>query len=291
MNERGLLSASSIAPLGPAQAVETRVAFDMAGGGPMSPAINPVYLTGSLSGWPLAELAAAGYRGLEVTPACLEDDTAWRTSAERVGLRVLCVNALPNLRPYLTGSLSDAVAWRRRSTLDTLLKTLGRMQELHIPYLVVAPSRLAEVHQTQPEARALLIAGLRELAAAGDTTILLEAGPARLYRSSEEIAVIVDEAGKPNIGAALDVGHALLGHENPAEAANALGSRLRYVTVHDTDLRPGAPKIDRHLPLGSGSAKPEEVRAAVGHRPWSVGITAPDDSIETAQAAMKWMRG
>jgi sugar phosphate isomerase/epimerase len=262
-----------------------------AGASAMSPAINPVYLTGSLTGWPLEELAAAGYRGLEVTPACLEVDAAWRTSAEKSRLGILCVNALHNLRPYLTGSLADAVAWRRRATLDTLLRTLGRMRELHIPYLVVAPSRLAEVYQTQPEARALLIASLRELAAAGDATILVQAGPARLYRTSKEIAALVDEAGRPNIGAALDVGHALLAHENPAEAANALGSRLRYVTVHDADLRPGAPKLDRHLPLGSGSAKPEEVRSAVGHLPWSVGISALDDPIKTARSAMKWMRG
>jgi sugar phosphate isomerase/epimerase len=259
------------------------------GGEGMSPAINPVYLTSSTEGWPLAELAAAGYRGLELTPACLDNVSAWQPAAERAGLRARCVNALPELRPYLTGSLSDAVERRRRETLERLARVLTQMRELGIPLLVVAPSRLAEVYQSADEARALLIESLRELAAVGATTILLAATPFRLFASSAEIAAIVNEVDRPNVAAALDVGHALLGAERPADAAKTLGERLRYVQVHDADVRPGVARLDRHLPLGEGSLERDDAKHAVGELPFAVGITPAADPVAAARAALAWL--
>lgn len=254
----------------------------------MTPAINPVYLTGSMENWPLGELAAMGYRGLELPPECLET-TSWLPAAKKAGLSPLCINALPDLCPYLTGSLSDAVPYRRRSTLDKLLKTLERMRGEGIPFLVVAPSRLAENYQSPAEARALLLEHLRELAGAGDTMILLEASPFRLFASSQEIAGIVDEVALPNVAAALDVGHALLAGESPSHAATTLGTGLKYVQVHDADVRPGIPLLDRHLPLGRGSLTKEEAKSAVAELPFAVGITAPDDPIPAARAALEWL--
>lgn len=256
----------------------------------MSPAINPVYLTGSMENWPLAELADAGYRGLELPPACLEAAPAWKPAADAAGLRVVCVNALPELRPYLTGSLSDGVERRRRETREALLRTLARMRDLEIPLLVVAPSRVAENYQTADEARALLIESLRLLAAAGDTTILLEAAPFRMATSSADIAGIVDEIAMPNVAAALDVGHAMLNGEAPGEAASALGERLRYVQVHDAEVRPGVPRLDRHVPLGEGSLDQKEARAAIGDRPFAVGITPIGDPLAAARSALDWLR-
>ena len=251
----------------------------------MTPAINPVYLTGSMENWPLGELAAMGYRGLELPPECLDQLPA----AKKAGLRPLCINALPDLCPYLTGSLSDAVPYRRRSTLDRLLQTLELMRKEDIPFLVVAPSRLAENYQSPAEARVLLVQSLRELAGAGDTTILLEASPFRLFATSQEIAGIVDEVALPNVAAALDLGHAMLAGESPSNAATILGARLRYVQVHDADARPAIPLLDRHLPLGRGSLPKEEAKSVVAELPFAVGITAPDDPIPAARAALEWL--
>lgn len=272
-----------------AAVLDVGTAFAKNGGTPMSPAINPAYLTGSLTDWPLGELAEAGYRGLELTPACLEEIRDWRAAAERAGLRPLCVNALPELRPYLTGSLSDAVDWRRRETVERLVRTLRQMRKEGIPFLVVAPSRLAENYQSVEEARALLVASLRELAGAGETTVLLEAAPFRLFASTAEIAGIVDEVGLPKVAAALDVGHALLVGENPASAASVLGARLRYMQVHDADVGAGVPRLDRHLPLGTGSASKHDVRTAIAELPYAVNITAPCEPVSAARAALEWL--
>jgi len=261
------------------------------GGSPLSPAINPVFLTGSLDGWPLADLAAIGYRGLELTPACLDNPAPWLAQAEEAGLALFAVNALPDLRPYLTGSLSDAVEHRRRATLDRLLATLRRMRELHVPFLVVAPSRLAENYQSVEEARALLVESLRELAAAGDATILLEGAPFRLFASAAEIAALVDAVASSQVAAALDVGHCLLRGESPADAAKTLGPHLRYVQVHDAEVRCGFPLLDAHLPLGLGAAGRQDVLAAIADRPCAVTVTAPDDPLSAAREALAWLTG
>lgn len=256
-----------------------------------APAINPAYLTGRPDGWPLQELAAAGYGALELSPEDLDRPAAWQGAADAAGLRVQCVSAMHSLWPYLTGSLSDAVEWRRRATLEGLKRALARMKLAGIPYLVVAPSRLAENYQSSDEARALLLGSLRELSdSAASATILLQAAPFRLFTSSVEIAALVDAAARPNIAAALDTGHCLLCREAPAAAANTLGARVRYVQVSDAIVRPGVPYLDRHLPLGEGDCKPEEAREAIGSRPWSVNVVAPEGPMEAARAALKWLR-
>jgi len=154
----------------------------------------------------------------------------------------------------------------------------------------VAPSRLAENYQSVEEARALLVAGLKELGSLGEVRVLLEAAPFRLWSSSGEIAGIVDEVALPNVGAALDVAHALLAGEDPQDAAKALGERLRYVQVHDVGLRSGVPALDQHLPFGRGSLKKEEVVGAIGTLPYAVTVAAPEDALGAARGAMEWLR-
>jgi sugar phosphate isomerase/epimerase len=255
-----------------------------------TPAVNPVALTGSTD-WHLAELSSTGYRGLELTPACIPTVDVWQPEATRLAMRPVCVNALPELMPYLTGSLSDAVEWRRRDTVERLCAVHRWMDRREIPFMVVGPSRLAENYQSKEEARLLLVSSLRDLASAGKAEILLESMPFRLFGSSKDILGIVCEADRPNVGAALDVGHVLIQGESPAEAAKVLGDRLRYVQVRDVDLRPGFPRLDAHLPLGQGSAHFEDVRLAVGDLPWSLVVTAPGDPLGAAQSALGWLEG
>lgn len=254
------------------------------------PAVNPAFLTGSTRDWPLAELAALGYRGLEVTPSCIESAPVWQPEAKEAGLRPICVNALPELRPYMTGSLSDDVAWRRRATVDRLLHALNWMADEEVSFLLVAPSRRGEIFQTEQRARQLLIESLRELAAPGKATVLLEAAPFRLFNNSEAICSIVDDVALPNVGAALDVGHAMLCGERPVEYARTLGPRLRYIQIRDVDVRPGLARLDQHLALGKGSLRREDVPDVDGRLPWTVSIAAPEDPLSAAKSALQWVR-
>jgi len=258
-------------------------------GATKGPAVNVQYLTGSTRSWPLEELYEAGFRGIEVTPECLADPGRWLPASRALGMSIVAVNAMSLLRPYLTGSLTDNVTWRRRETVARLTDTLGAMTELGIPRLIVAPSRLAEIYQTPDEARQLLVAGLRTLADAGDREVLLVGAPFRLFWSSSATASVVDEVARPNVGAALDVGHALLADEQPDAAAAVLGARLRYVQVHDADIRPGRMRVDQHFVPGDGSLRREALMAALAGRQWTLNATAGDDPVGAARRALAWM--
>lgn len=265
--------------------------FAVGGGAMQSPAINPVYLTGSLDNWPLAELSSMGYKGLEITPVCLDNISSWKTAADSAKLPAVCVNALPELTPYLTGNLHDGVERGRRATIDRLLGILKIMNTEGIPFLVVASGRLAENYQTPVQARALFVSSLKELsAAAKDATILIESVPGRLFVKTTEIVTLLSEVNSPNLAAAIDIGHVMQCGATPMDAAGKLGNYLRYVQIHDADQRPGYPRLDRHIPMGQGSAKREDSKGLPAGLPLAVNITAPDNPLAAAKDAIAWIR-
>lgn len=253
-----------------------------------SPSINPSVLTEATCGWPLEELSEMGYRGLELTPADVRGTSVLNLATE-LDLPVVCVNAIPSLIPYLTGSLNDAVAWRRRETIDGLSNILSRMDQEGIPFMVVAPGRVAQNYQTREEARQLLVSALREMASGRSSEILLESMPFRPFDSSSEIRAILQDVGLPNVGAALDAGHAMLCGEDPEESVKALGADLSYIQIRDVVLRPGRPLLDHHLPLGSGSADIAKLKRLVSGLPWSMCISAPRSPLREARRSLDSM--
>lgn len=276
----GIAGAASVAPAALAE-----------GGHLMTPGVNPVYLTGSSDNWPLAGIAAAGCTLLEITPERLAAASRWLPAAEKAGLRIGAVNAMPELRPYLSGSLIDGVPWRRDDTLKRLTAALATMSTMQVPFLVVASSRLAENYQSEAQARALWVDALRRLSdAAGTVTVLIEGAPFRLFAPPAELAAVIDEVARPNVAAALNVGHAVLAERSLDACVRTLGPRLRYVQVHDAILRPGYARLDRHLPPGEGTLKAADVRAAIGSLPSAFTLCAPERPVEALQAAMRWLR-
>jgi sugar phosphate isomerase/epimerase len=257
-----------------------------------SPAINPVYLTGSLRNWPLHELAAMGYKGLEISPACLESLSTWKPVADAAELKPICVNALPELTPYLTGSLHDGVEHRRRATLDALLRALEIMNRKEISFLLIAPGRLAENYQNTEQAWELLVSSIEELSrAAGEVTILAQSVPHRLFNRTTDLAKLIDEIGSPRFAAAIDIGHLILCQASPADAVAELGDRLRYIQVHDVDIRPGLPRLDRHLPMGQGSLDREDIIPVLRALPIAVNCASPSNPLAAAKEALAWITG
>ena len=202
-----------------------------------------------------------------------------------------CVNSLPVLITYISGSLSGAIEWRRRRILDRLSGVLATMRRLDVPFLVVAPGKLAEIYQTEEEARELLISSLVERAEQGPTRILVESAPYRLFSTSDELADVIDDVDKENVGAALDVGHAMMAGEEPLNSADILGNRLKYLQIRDVEIIDGVPPMDRHLPLGEGSVDTEHLAQLVRELPWSVTVCAHGSPLEAAREALEVVGG
>jgi sugar phosphate isomerase/epimerase len=251
------------------------------------PGINPEFLTGLIQNWPLDALHSMGYRALELTPRGLD---FWEKSGGHE-MELLCVNSLPVLITYISGSLSGAIEWRRRRILDRLSGVLGIMRRLEVPFLVVAPGKLAEIHQTEEQAWELLISSLVELAEQGPTRILIESAPYRLFSTSDRLADVIDDTDKKNVGAALDVGHCMMVGEEPLDSAEILGERLKYVQIRDVEILDGVPPMDRHLPLGKGCVDTEQLAELVSGIPWSVTVCSHNSPLEAAREALKIVWG
>jgi sugar phosphate isomerase/epimerase len=116
---------------------------------------------------------------------------------------------------------------------------------------VVHPGGLSEPVDTTSRIETLirsLSASSRD-AADADVTLCVENMPPGVFPGSEmtDLASIVREVDHPNVGLAIDTGHAHLVHSAPAETL-AAGAWLRTTHVHDNHG-----KQDVHLPPGHGT--------------------------------------
>lgn len=96
-----------------------------------------------------------------------------------------------------------------------------------------------------------LVRAVQELADyAPDLLICLEnlVFPHELYRSPEEMQDLLHKVNRSNVGITLDVGHATVAGQKPAEFIHLLADDIFHVHLHDNH---GV--ADEHLPLGQGS--------------------------------------
>jgi len=96
---------------------------------------------------------------------------------------------------------------------------------------------------------------LAEHAASRMIQLCLEPIPGRLLPDAAAMLTFLDEAGHPNLGLLLDVGHCLISGEDPAEFVRRAGPRLAYVHLDDND---GVG--DLHWPLLTGRLTENHLR-------------------------------
>jgi len=146
------------------------------------------------------------------------------------------------------GHPDDAI---RLPSLDDLKRCLDWLAEAGGTHLVVHPGGLSEPSQAGTR-RAALAAGLIELAdhAAGTGgTVCVENMPPGVHPGSRmaDLAGLVAELDRAEIGLALDTGHAHIAADPASETRDA-GRWLRTTHVHDNNGRQ-----DSHLPPGLGT--------------------------------------
>lgn len=97
----------------------------------------------------------------------------------------------------------------------------------------------------------LLVMAVKDLADyAPDLLIGLEnlVFPHELYRSPAELWDLIRKVNRSNVGLTLDMGHAVVSGQKPADFMNLLWDDVFHVHLHDNH---GV--VDEHLPLGEGS--------------------------------------
>lgn len=204
-------------------------------------------------------LAEVGIQGVEVIyPYDDVEVTGLRRALRETGLQVVSVLAsgINDLR-FKLGALAAADPGLRKAAVDTVLEAGALARELGCRVVNVWAGQDGFDYPFQidyPRAWSCLVDSLGQIAAAApDLTFALEYKPREprvfsLIRDAGRALALCQQVGATNLGITLDLGHALMAGENPAEAACLALAQGRLVLVHlndcfrtwDDDLMVGA---------------------------------------------------
>ena len=213
------------------------------------------------------------------------------------GLEVSAINAVTSFVPYIHGSISSKIPWRREKFLRLLENIIERMTILGCTRLIISPGRQAENYQTLDEAWRTTVKSLRHLgkyAMQYHVEILLEPMPFRTpFIYSRNILRFINEVAQLNVHAAIDTGHVRLAGESLKTAMKNLGDLLRYVHLSNVRIEPGRPLLDEHRPLYDGSISPDEYKtllSEVGDVPLAINVVSSEDPIICARKCLRLVR-
>jgi len=209
-------------------------------------------------------------------------------------IEVSAINAVVSFVPYIHGSITDKISWRRKEFLRVLENIIEKMHIIDCHRLIVSPGRQAENYQTRDEAWRTTVESLRHLGKYGsryNVEILVEAMPFRgPFKYSRDIRGLVEEAGQPYVYASMDTGHVALAGEDLKVAAETLGKHLHYLHLSNVKIELGRPLLDEHRPLYDGTISIEEFAGLLSmlkDAPLAINVVTLNDPIICAKRCLQ----
>lgn len=217
----------------------------------------------------VAAYSAAGFDGIGIWEMKLPaEDGTNVTLLREAGLAVAsCVPIVPSILPLGLPGMEGPPDVEER--VETLCATMRRLAAYEPESVLCLTGPIGE--RDEAEARRLVIAGLREVAAAArEAGVRLGLEPATPHQrdtvsfvnSVADAVALLDEAGLPDVGIMGDTYN--LWHDDPAALA-AVADRVTGLHVADEPTEPG--RTDRVLP-GEGGARSAEHIAALREAGW-----------------------
>ncbi len=169
-----------------------------------------------------------------------------RRQVKDAGLEVTCVT--PDIwasAKWGKGSFASNDPAIRRAAIEEVKRSMGWAKQLNCEVIDLWFGQDGYDYPFQADYQAAwdrLIDGVKECAeAVPDVKIVLEYKPKEprthcFLATVGKTLLLIDKVGKPNVGAMIDVGHALMGYENTAESAALLhyfGNKLFYMHFND----------------------------------------------------------
>ena len=198
------------------------------------------------------KLAAAaqiqGLDGLELCyPADFEDPALLRSLLDRYGFGISAVNVRSRRTgKWLRGAFSSAVAAERSEVVDDFKRALDAAAELGVHRITTCPLNdghdyvfemdYGKAYAYAEETFGAICAHLPQTRVCIEYKLNDPRGRC-LFASAGETLAFCQSVGAANLGATLDIGHALLAGERPAQSVAMLAraNRLFYVHLNDND--------------------------------------------------------
>lgn len=210
-----------------------------------------------------------GIRGVEIHyPTQFVEGNIGKTKEMLEKYNLKCSNVMVDcyMREWQNGAIIsyDDAVWRK--FIDQSKKSVDAAIELGVNQIGICPTHDGYNYPFQsnfPESYDRFVRGLREIARYNpNVRVGIEYKPreTRSYiitRSVDRAIVLAREVGEKNVGIIMDVGHALFGHENPAESAYVASryGMLQHLHLNDShgiwddDLTFGTVNFWEHLEL------------------------------------------
>ncbi len=254
----------------------------------------------------LGEIAAAGYRGIEImadVPHAYppEMDAARRTAVvELLGELDLTISNINAFTLFAHGDtwhpswIEPDVSLREQRIAHTLA-CIDLARDLGAPSLSLEPGGPVPEGMDRGEAMELYRTGLERVLPAAEEAgvdLLVEPEPALLIERPEEFEALVDGFTHPRLALNFDIGHFFCVGVDPAGAARRLAPHIRH--VHIEDIAPS--REHKHLVPGRGAINYPAVLAALrdaGYDGWITVELYPYTSTarEVAEAARAHLAG
>jgi len=198
----------------------------------------------------LRRIAGAGFRWIDVRPDLLEAEGAPERLRD-LGLQVSCMATSFGVPEggALDSPEEEAVAQAMAHTEKAL--EFGASLGARVAYVV--PEADGSEEALARYARSLARAA--DWAAERGLKLCIEPFPGRSLSTAAATLGFIRRIGHPNLYLLLDVGHAQVSGEEPAEVVESAGDRLGYVHLDDNDGR-----NDQHLSLTDGVLTEETLR-------------------------------
>jgi sugar phosphate isomerase/epimerase len=213
----------------------------------------------------VAAYAAAGFDGIGIWEMKLPaDDAANRALLREAGLGVAnCIPTVPSILPLLLPGMEGPASTSER--VAALCESVRRLSAYEPESVLCLTGPMGGVDAD--EARELVVAGLREVAAAArDAGVRFGLEPAHpaqhdtvsFVNTVADALALLEQAGLDDVGIMVDTYN--LWHERP-EAIAAIAPRA--TGLHVADEPPDLTRTDRVLPGEGGTRSTEQVQALV----------------------------
>lgn len=205
---------------------------------------------------------------LHIPQVSVEEARGIRRRIHERGLSVACVTPEQVVYPV---NIASPSRWLRESSVGMFLRAAELCVELGSPLLFLTPGRGGE-DEPRPDAWNRAVDGIGEIAAyaarLGIDCVLepLQRVESNLVNDAATLAVMLDEIGAPNVGAALDTVAMATAGDTVEGYFAALGGRIRHVHLID-----GAP--NGHLAWGDGELPLESYLADLARHGYTADMT------------------
>jgi len=168
-------------------------------------------------------------------------------------LGVTALNLTHAQTPFIDGvDLSSIVVWSQADNRKFLARALTVARALACPRIILSAGRIDNDYR---KALQITVQNLTEFAREAreyGVNVYLQPCPYRGFGKATELVQLLEKIDLPNVGIALDTGHACLLEDDLLSAVKTCGSHLKYIDLNSPQDVSGSGLIDRHLAPGEG---------------------------------------